>query len=62
LRLSIASSRTVSSSTMAELYGVGSILRRVDGLGYPSGCSGLRLMEEEIQHVRPNVVRVGDDG
>src|SRR5215207_1475350 len=36
-----------------------SAVERGQGPGYPSWCPGLRLSEEEIQHVRLNVVRVG---
>ena len=41
---------------------IDSILPRIDGSGYPSGCPSLRLLEEEVQHVRLNVVWVGTDG
>jgi hypothetical protein len=39
-----------------------SAVERPQELGYPSWCPGLSLLEEEIRHVRLNVVRVGVDG
>src|SRR5215203_2629632 len=37
-------------------------LPHVRGAKQDVGCPGLRLLEKDIQHIRLNIVRVGDDG
>ena len=39
-----------------------SAVERRQGPGYPSWRPGLSLLEEEIQHVRLEIVRAGVDG
>jgi hypothetical protein len=59
---------TVSRAARGASWSAVEVIRRSlveaepSGPRHPSECPGLRLLEEDIQHVRLNVVWVGTDG